>query len=146
MDFAGKFLQEILESFKSTEFWYADSVHERPSNVMMMRELSSSSSSCGGEEVWIPVAKVASCGLSERARRHLSGQREAANQILKAAKSINEHVLSEMEIPETYWKSLPRVKPAISLSLIHECHLLMKEQRTQNILVKFCLNCLECKI
>ena len=109
-------LQEILESFKSTEFWYADSVHERPSNVMMMRDSSSSSSSCGGEEVWIPVAKVASCGLSERARRHLSGQREAANQILKAAKSINEHVLSEMEIPETYWKSLPRVKPAIPLS------------------------------
>ncbi|KAI5059929.1 hypothetical protein GOP47_0024349 [Adiantum capillus-veneris] len=89
-----------LESFSETEFWYAESVQENPSSEM----------ACDFQDckAWIPVAKVPCCGLSGKARKQLSHQREAASQILKAAKSINEHVLSEMDIPESYWKALPK--------------------------------------
>ena len=68
-------------------------------------------------DVWVPVVEVPSCGLSEMARRHLCQQRESANQILKAAKSINEHVLAEMEVPESYWKSLPKVSSCHALPI-----------------------------
>ncbi|KAH7291878.1 hypothetical protein KP509_29G039800 [Ceratopteris richardii] len=93
-------LLETLESFRETEFWYVESVQDNPSN----------GAACDAEnyKAWIPIAKVPCCGLSEKARKELSHQREAANQILKAAKSINEHVLSEMDIPESYWKNLPK--------------------------------------
>ncbi|MCO5600718.1 hypothetical protein L7F22_054833 [Adiantum nelumboides] len=97
--------QETLESFSDTEFWYAESMHENPSS-----EMACDFQHC---KAWIPIAKVPCCGLSEKARKQLSHQREAANQILKAAKSINEHVLSEMLIPETYWKALPKSRQKV---------------------------------
>lgn len=93
-------LLETLGSFTDTEFWYAESVQENSTY-----EMGCTFPDC---KVWIPIAKVPCCGLSDEARKHLSHQRESACQILKAAKSINEHVLSEMEIPESYWKSLPK--------------------------------------
>ena len=103
------YLQEVLGSFTNNEFWYTESVHETPTF------------SVGGNfrdcDVWVPVVEVPSCGLSEKARRHLCQQRESANQILKAAKSINEHVLAEMEVPENYWKALPKVSSRHSYML-----------------------------
>eukprot|EP00250_Pteridium_aquilinum_P005395 c15495_g1_i1 orf=34-1602(-) len=93
-------LLETLGSFSDAEFWYAESLQENPTSEM----------ACNFQDckAWIPIAKVPCCGLSEKGRKQLSHQRESANQILKAAKSINEHVLSEMDIPESYWKSLPK--------------------------------------
>lgn len=93
-------LLETLGSFSDTEFWYAESVQENPSGDIVC--------DFQGCKAWIPVAKVPCCGLSEKARKQLSHQREAANQILKAAKSINEHVLLEMDLPESYLKALPK--------------------------------------
>ena len=49
-------------------------------------------------------------GLSEDARRKLQQSRDCANQILKAAMAINSDVLAEMEIPEVYLETLPKVK------------------------------------
>lgn len=59
---------------------------------------------------WHPVVKVPPNGLSETSRRWLQTQKESVNQVLKAAMAINAGVLSEIEIPESYIDSLPKVK------------------------------------
>lgn len=59
---------------------------------------------------WHPVVKVPPKGLSDSCRRWLQSQKDSVNQVLKAAMAINAQVLSEMEIPENYIDSLPRVK------------------------------------
>lgn len=61
------------------------------------------------EKWWLPTPKVPGSGLSEDAKRKLQHQREAINQILKAAMAINGQVLLEMEVPDVYWDSLPKV-------------------------------------
>jgi len=40
----------------------------------------------------------------------LQYQKDCVNQVLKAAMAINAQVLFEMEIPESYIDSLPKVK------------------------------------
>ncbi|XVF26764.1 hypothetical protein REPUB_Repub14bG0046600 [Reevesia pubescens] len=57
---------------------------------------------------WLPTVKVPQDGLSDKSRKNLQNQKESVTQVLKAAMSINEHVLSEMEIPENYIESLPK--------------------------------------
>lgn len=58
---------------------------------------------------WLPTCKVPPNGLSEMTRRWLQFQKDSVNQVLKAAMAINAQVLSEMEIPENYIESLPKV-------------------------------------
>ena len=48
-------------------------------------------------------------GLSAEARNHLEHQKGSVNQIFKMALEINAIVLSDMEIPDVYWKGLPKV-------------------------------------
>lgn len=53
--------------------------------------------------------KVPPNGLSEVSRKWLQYQKESVNQVLKAAMAINAQVLMELEVPETYIDSLPKV-------------------------------------
>lgn len=55
------------------------------------------------------MPRVPANGLQEATRKRLNYKRESANQILKAAMSINSVSLSEMEVPESYLESLPKV-------------------------------------
>ena len=63
-----------------------------------------------GLKWWIPTVKVPPNGLSEVIRKWIQVQKDSVNQVLKAAMAINAQVLSEMEIPEDYIESLPKVK------------------------------------
>ena len=58
---------------------------------------------------WLPTPKVPVEGLSDAARRFVQYQKDRVNQVLKAAMAINAQTLSEMEIPESYIESLPKV-------------------------------------
>jgi hypothetical protein len=102
-------LQDSLDGYKETEFWYVDRgivLAERDSRrggspkLYLQRQ---------EEKWWLPTPKVPVNGLSEEARRKLQHQRESMNQILKAAMAINGQVLSEMEVPQVYLDSLPKV-------------------------------------
>jgi hypothetical protein len=97
-----------LNSYTDTEFWYVDR-----GIVMSEKETLSGprlSMQRQEEKWWLPTPKVPVNGLSEEARRKLQHQREAINQILKAAMAINGQVLLEMEVPDIYWDSLPKVR------------------------------------
>lgn len=61
------------------------------------------------EKWWLPVPQVPPCGLHENSRKQLQHKRDCTNQILKAAMAINSITLAEMEIPDTYLESLPKV-------------------------------------
>jgi len=102
-------LQEILDTFQDTEFWYAENI------------LGNSSRSRGAsgrrtvprkdEKWWLPVPCVLPGGLSDMSKKHLIEKRDCANQIHKAAMAINSNVLAEIDIPETYIDDLPKVSP-----------------------------------
>ena len=104
-------LLAMIDGFKETEFWYVDRgiVVEDSGGPFP-------SSSCGRPSVrqeekwWLPCPRVPPKGLSEDARKKLQQSRDCANQILKAAMAINSDVLAEMEIPEVYLETLPKVK------------------------------------
>lgn len=105
----------MLDGFHDKEFCYVDrgivlaeaetcDTHAYPSNVSAARP-----SVRQEEKWWLPYPKVPSKGLSEDARKKLHQCRDCANQILKAALAINSNVLSEMEIPNAYLETLPKV-------------------------------------
>jgi hypothetical protein len=109
-------LLAMIDGFKETEFWYVDR------GVMVQDSggpFSSSSSSCSRPSVrqeekwWLPCPRVPPRGLSDEGRRKLQQSRDCANQILKAAMAINSDVLGEMEIPEVYLETLPKVNISI---------------------------------
>lgn len=58
---------------------------------------------------WLPRPKVPPNGLSDASRKWLQFQKESVNQVLKAAMAINAQLLSEMEVPDDYIESLPKV-------------------------------------
>ncbi|RZS00779.1 hypothetical protein BHM03_00030549 [Ensete ventricosum] len=58
---------------------------------------------------WLPTVRVPPNGLSDVSKRWLQFQKESVNQVLKAAMAINAQVLMEMEVPEAYIDSLPKV-------------------------------------
>ncbi|XP_038875284.1 rop guanine nucleotide exchange factor 3-like [Benincasa hispida] len=101
-------LLDILDSFQDTEFWYAEkgsmSSNSNQSKSGSFRRLSLQKE----EKWWLPVPCIPSCGLSEKARKHLRNKRECANQIHKAAMAINSTILAEMEIPESFIDTLPK--------------------------------------
>lgn len=100
--------QDILDSFRSTEFWYVD-------QGILAPESDGSSSFRNPlprqeEKWWLPVPRTPPGGLSENARRQLQHKRDCTNQILKAAMAINSNSLAEMEVPESYYEGLPKVQ------------------------------------
>ncbi|GAB2302930.1 hypothetical protein Dimus_036923 [Dionaea muscipula] len=103
----GPELEDILESFQGTEFFYMEQAGNR--------SLYSSSSfrnkvvQWQDEKWWLPVPCIPSGGLSDKCRNHLKHQRDCANQIHKAAMAINNQILYEMKVPESYMAGLPKV-------------------------------------
>lgn len=59
---------------------------------------------------WLPVPRVPHSGLREATRRQVEHRRDCANQILKAAMAINSNALAEMDVPDSYLDSLPKVQ------------------------------------
>lgn len=102
-------LLTMIDGFKETEFGYVD-------RGIVLEDSGGPFPSCGRPSVrqeekwWLPCPRVPPKGLSEDARRKLQQSRDCANQILKAAMAINSDVLAEMEIPEVYLETLPKVK------------------------------------
>ncbi|KAL8470293.1 hypothetical protein ACS0TY_032949 [Phlomoides rotata] len=99
-------LLEILDGFTNTEFWYVDQgivAREDDGSVSFQKVVQRQE-----EKWWLPVPRVPPGGLPEATRRQLSHKLECANQILKAATSINSMALAEMEVPESYLETLPK--------------------------------------
>lgn len=106
-------VQDILDSFEETEFWYVE-----------QGSISGNSTRSGSgsfrriipaphrkeEKWWLPVPCVPSSGgLTEQSRKHLRHKRDCTNQIHKAAKALNNSILAEMDIPDSYMLPLPKV-------------------------------------
>lgn len=106
-------LQEVLDSFTDTEFWYID-------QGVLARDADGSASfrtlHRQEEKWWLPVPRVPPGGLQEKTRKELQHKRDCTSQILKAAMAINSNALAEMEVPEPYLAALPKVS---SLLLLH---------------------------
>lgn len=99
--------QEVLDSFKNTEFWYVDQgimAPEEDGSTSFRNPLPRQE-----EKWWLPVPRVPIPGLSEDARKQLQYRRDCTNQILKAAMAINSISLADMHVPELYLEALPKV-------------------------------------
>ncbi|KAK1290107.1 Rop guanine nucleotide exchange factor 2 [Acorus calamus] len=99
-------LLEILESFLDKEFWYMDqddlsSISNTSKSFRMVVHRNE-------EKWWLPVPCVPPCGLHTKTSKELRHKRESVNQIHKAAMAINNSILAEMEVPETYLGNLPK--------------------------------------
>ena len=94
-------IQDSLDNFKNqNEFHYVSRDSPESENGGTRRT---------DDKWWLPAVKVAPDGLSERATKFIQYQKDSVNQVLKAAMAINAQILSEMEIPENYIESLPKV-------------------------------------
>lgn len=82
------------------EFWYGSKNDDDSNQANANKE----------DRWWIPTVKVPPKGLSDAYRKWLIFIKDSVNQVLKAAMAINAQVLSEMEIPENYIDSLPKVR------------------------------------
>lgn len=106
-------LVSILEGFRDAEFCYVDRglIVAGGDDTKTFPSCSSSSRPLIGpeEKWWLPFPMVPQNGLSENMRKRLQQARECTSQILKAATAINSNVLAEMEIPNAYLVSLPKV-------------------------------------
>lgn len=100
-------MQEILDSFGEKEFCYVDQSIlgvDSDSSTSFRKTLHRQE-----EKWWLPVPRVPPGGLHENSRKQLQHKRDCTNQILKAAIAINGATLAEMEVPESYYESLPKV-------------------------------------
>ncbi|CAA0825353.1 Rop guanine nucleotide exchange factor 1 [Striga hermonthica] len=118
-------LMSILEGFRDSEFYYVDRSVVVSSGDHAEAYLPCSPSSAGRpsaaleEKWWLPFPKVPARGLSEKTRKHLRQCRECTQQIFKAAVTINNGVLSEMEVPQVYLDSLPKSEKACLGDVLH---------------------------
>ncbi|KAG4377926.1 hypothetical protein GLYMA_18G232800v4 [Glycine max] len=114
-------LIEILDTFKDTEFWYAENI---PGNSSRLRGASFRKNVPRKDDKWwLPVPCVLPGGLSDKSRKHLIEKRDCANQIHKAAMAINSNVLAEIDIPETYIDNLPKSgRSSVGDSIYHYMH------------------------
>ena len=99
--------QEILDSFRDTEFWYVDQgiiAPDADGSASFRKPIQRQE-----EKWWLPVPRVPPGGVHEDTRKQLHHKRECASQILKAATAINSTALAEMEVPESFLESLPKV-------------------------------------
>lgn len=55
------------------------------------------------------MPRVPAGGLREESRKQLHHTRDCTNQILKAVMAINNIALADMEVPESYLETLPKV-------------------------------------
>lgn len=94
-------LIESLDSIRQTEFWYAEGGNALVDDFGNRNKVQ-------GKKWWLPIPRLPVNGLSDETRKKLLYQRDCIGQVFKAAKSINEHVLSEMEVPDVYWETLPK--------------------------------------
>lgn len=106
-------LISILDRFHDTEFRYVDrgiivgdAEHIKP---YQSSPPSSRPSTTLEEKWWLPFPKVPANGLSDESRMVLQQCKECTQQIFKAALAINGSVLSDMEVPQVYLDSLPKV-------------------------------------
>lgn len=102
------FCQEILESFRDPEFWYVDQgicPPDRDGSAPFMLTFHRRD-----EKWWLPVPRVPPGGVGDTTRRQLEHKRDCASQILKAAMAINSNALAEMDVPDSYLDSLPKVQ------------------------------------
>lgn len=100
-------LLDILDSFVDSEFWYIDQ------GILAADQADSSSSfrkvlERQDEKWWLPIPRVPNGGLSEASTRQLHHKRDCTNQILKAAMAINSLTLADMDVPISYFESLPK--------------------------------------
>lgn len=94
--------QDTLDNFRDqNEFWYVSKNDENSED--------NTNSQRKSDKWWLPTVKVPPTGLSEPAGKWIQFQKDNVNQVLKAAMAINAQILSEMEIPENYIESLPKV-------------------------------------
>jgi hypothetical protein len=103
--------QGYLDNFKDEqEFWYVSKDADESEKCDAPRD---------GDKWWIPTVRVPPQGLSDHSRKLLQHQKDLVGQVHKAAMAMNADVLTEMEIPEEYFESLPKVihnnSPAICL-------------------------------
>lgn len=89
-----------MDSFHGSEFWYADPKKQSFDTNSFHRS---------EDKWWIPVPCMPENGLPERARKELQQKRDCANQIHKAAMAINNAILAEMDVPDSYLTTLPKV-------------------------------------
>ena len=110
-------LVSILDGFQDTEFWYVDRgivvADANDGDVYPSAANSGRPSIRQEEKWWLPCPKVPPKGLSEDARKKLQQCRDFTNQILKAAMAINSSVLAEMDIPNAYLETLPKVLASV---------------------------------
>lgn len=94
--------QDCLENFKDqNEFYYVSKDADESEKGNTKRK---------DDKWWLPTPKVPPNGLCDVSRKWLQFQKDSVNQVLKAAMAINAQVLSEMEIPDNYIESLPKVR------------------------------------
>eukprot|EP00257_Ricinus_communis_P019028 XP_015577886.1 rop guanine nucleotide exchange factor 5 [Ricinus communis] len=99
-------MQEILDSFADTEFWYVDQGIVAPDadgSTSFRKAIQRQE-----EKWWLPVPRLPAGGLSDKSRKQLNHTRECTNQILKAAMAINSIALAEMDVPYSYLETLPK--------------------------------------
>lgn len=99
-------LVDTLDSFSNTEFWYVDQgilASDSDGSASFRRPVQRQE-----EKWWLPVPCVPAGGLQENSRKQLQHKRDCASQILKAAMAINTIAIDEMEVPESYFDSLPK--------------------------------------
>ncbi|XP_009785255.1 rop guanine nucleotide exchange factor 14 [Nicotiana sylvestris] len=92
-------LLEALDSMVNTEFWYME---------VGSRAEGRSRGAGQSKRWWLPSPQVPISGLSDPERDKLLNQGKLVNQIFKAAKAINENVLSEMPVPTIITDALPK--------------------------------------
>lgn len=99
----------MLDSFDETEFWYVDQGILAPDSDGGGGSASFRTLHRREDKWWLPLPRLPAAGLQEQTRKALHHKRESTSQILKAAMAINSNTLSDMEVPEPYLASLPKV-------------------------------------
>ncbi|KAF9613944.1 hypothetical protein IFM89_013479 [Coptis chinensis] len=99
-------LLEILDTFRDTEFWYAEqgSLPTNTTKSGSFRKVINRNE----DKWWLPVPCVPTRGISEKSRKQLKHKRDCANQIHKAAMAINNGILADMKVPDNYMEALPK--------------------------------------
>lgn len=93
-------LIDVLDSMVDTEFWYVEGGSRGDDRT--------SSANRTSKRWWLPSPRVPDFGLSPVLRKRLGIRAKLVNQVLKAAKSINEQVLLQMPIPHAVTDALPK--------------------------------------
>ncbi|KAL8170522.1 hypothetical protein V2J09_022326 [Rumex salicifolius] len=94
-------LIETLDSMVKTEFWYAEGSNHKAGKEGSVRE---------SKRWWLPYPRVPIRGLSVSARKGLISQGNVVHQVFKAAKSINQNILSEMPVHSVVKAALPKAR------------------------------------